>query len=280
MTERPAGRDLRDLLSNPRADRIKQVSALAGRSASSRAAREKLGMFLVEGPQAVRELVRFQPASVRDLFVSEAAQDSNPEIVEEALAEGLFVHPVTDEVARAISTDSQGITATARMWNVSTLELPATARLVAILATVRDPGNAGAVIRAADAAGADLVILAGESVDIFSPKVVRSSAGSLFHLPVVRGVTVAEATAAVRAAGLTVVAADGAGEIEISGTGHAKLAGPVAWLFGNEARGLSTEELALADLSARLPIFGEAESLNLATAAAVCLYTTAFAQRA
>lgn len=279
MTARPAGRGLRDLLSNPKADRIKQAAALAGRSAVSKAAREKTGLFLVEGPQAVRELVRCRPQSVRDVYVSDDARSLHPEIVDAALEEGLFVHPVTDEVSRAISADSQGIVATARTWDVSALSVPAGARLVAILATVRDPGNAGTVIRAADAAGADLVILAGESVDPFSPKVVRSTAGSLFHIPVVRGVSAADAVAACRDAGLAVIAADGEGTLEITGTGHEVLAKPVAWMFGNEARGLAPEEIALADECARLPIYGQAESLNLATAAAVCLYTTAFAQR-
>lgn len=274
MTARPAGRGLRDRLSNPRADRVKQVAALAGRSASPR---ERAGLFVVEGPQGVRELVRHRPDLVRDVYVTDDACRAWPEIDAEGLEAGLFVHPVADDVARAMSGDAQGVLAVARMWDVTRLEVPAGASLIAILADARDPGNAGTVIRAADAAGAALVVLAGQSVDVFNPKVVRSTAGSLFHVPVVRGVSVADAVASARVAGLRVLAADGGGEAELSPS-LAGLAGPTAWLLGNEAHGLSDEQIALADLSVRIPVHGAAESLNLATAAAVCLYASAFAQ--
>jgi TrmH family RNA methyltransferase len=295
VTDRPAGRDLRERLSNPRADRVKQVAALAGRSASGggsvsggeasrgKSARDRAGLFVVEGPQGVRELVAHRPADVRDVYVTDAAAASWPEIVAGALAAGLFVHPVTDDVAAAMSGDAQGVLAVARQWDVSslagTLAIPARARLIAILADVRDPGNAGTVIRAADAAGADLVVLAGQSVDVFNPKVVRATAGSLFHLPVVRGVPLTDAVAAARAAGLAVLAADGSGTLELT-PGLAELSAPTAWLFGNEAHGLSATDLELADATVGIPIYGAAESLNLAAAAAVCLYASAFAQRA
>jgi TrmH family RNA methyltransferase len=155
-----------------------------------------------------------------------------------------------------------------------------------VLATVRDPGNAGTVIRAADAAGADLVVLAGESVDVHNPKVVRSTAGSLFHLPVVTGMSLAAAVAELRAAGCHVLAADGTGPLDLddllddAGSGAVPdLAGPTAWVFGNEAWGLPEEDRALADAVVRVPLRGKAESLNLATAATVCLYASSRAQR-
>jgi TrmH family RNA methyltransferase len=155
-----------------------------------------------------------------------------------------------------------------------------------VLATVRDPGNAGTVIRAADAAGADLVVLAGESVDVHNPKVVRSTAGSLFHLPVVTGLTLEAAVAELRAAGCHVLAADGTGPLDLddllddAGSGASPdLAGPTAWVFGNEAWGLPEKDRALADAVVRVPIRGKAESLNLATAATVCLYASSRAQR-
>lgn len=288
MTARPAGRGLRETLSNPKADRIKQIAALAGRSASgggsassSKAARERSGQFLVEGPQAVRELVLHRAELVRDIYVTDAVLVAYPAIVDAALEAELFVHPVTDEVSAAISPDSQGIAAVARMWDVGgdaqVPAIPTGARLVAIFSTVRDPGNAGTAIRVADAAGADLVVLAGESVDVFNPKVVRATAGSLFHVPVVRGISVVDAVTAARTVGLQVLAADGGGELEL-GTDNSALAAPTAWLFGNEAHGLSAEEVMLADHSVRIPIFGKAESLNLAAAAAVALYASALAQ--
>ncbi|MCR6711208.1 MAG: RNA methyltransferase [Demequina sp.] len=275
MPERPAGDDLDSAqLANPRAERVKRVAALAGRSARSRA-----GLFLVEGPQGVREAVLFAAPRVRDLYVTPDAAARYRSIVTAASDAGLYVHFGTDEVLRAMSADCQGILAVVETAGVSLDEaLAGSPRLVAVLADVRDPGNAGTVIRAADAAGAAAVVLAGESVDVFNPKVVRATAGSLFHLPVVRGGSLAETVAALRAAGLTVLGTDGTGEIELR-PDHAVLAGSIAWVFGNEAHGLSSEDLESADHTVRIPISGKAESLNLATAAAVCLYASAWAHR-
>ena len=150
--------------------------------------------------------------------------------------------------------------------------------LVAICADVRDPGNAGTVIRTADAAGADAVVLAGSSVDAYNPKTVRASAGSLFHLPIAIEPDVEAAVTAARTAGLVVLAADGAGEVSLDEAADL-LAVPTAWLFGNEAWGLPPATAALADHRVRIPIHGRAESLNLSTAAALCLYGSASAHR-
>jgi len=151
-----------------------------------------------------------------------------------------------------------------------------------VLAAVRDPGNAGTVLRTADAAGADAVVLADDAVDPHNPKAVRASVGSVFHLPVVTGTSAAEVVTGLRAAGLTVLAADGgdpSAEDLDRFTDSGGLAGPTAWLFGNEAWGLPDELRALADAVVAVPLHGRAESLNLATAAAVCLYASARAQR-
>ncbi len=274
MTERPVGRHLSATLANPRAERVKQVAALAGRSARRRA-----GQVLVEGPQAVRELVAHRAAQVKDVYVLEDALGTRgtlASIADAALEAGLSVYPVTPDVATALSADSQGIVAVASSQAVWS-ELPATPRLVAILSQVRDPGNAGSAIRVADAAGADAVVLAGDSVDPTNPKVVRATAGSLFHLPVVRAASLADAVALAREAGLTILAADVSGDTELGSTQGPDLTGPTAWVFGNEAWGLSADELSLADHVVRIPIFGQAESLNLGTAAAVCLYASALA---
>jgi TrmH family RNA methyltransferase len=283
-------------LANPRADRVKQVRVLSGRSA-----RSKHGQFLVEGPQGVREVVRHAGGDVRDVYLTEAAAARYAEIVDAALDGGLRVHVGTSEVLAAMSPDAQGVLAVVRTrsWALSeALEDLLTARraqgrplLAAVLATVRDPGNAGTVIRAADAAGADVVVLAGESVDLYNPKVVRSTAGSLFHLPVVAGPSLTETVAALRGAGCTVLAADGVGEhdlddlLDVAGPasdrpgGTPDLAASTAWVFGNEAWGLHEADRALADAVVRVPIRGRAESLNLATAATVCLYASSRAQR-
>lgn len=151
------------------------------------------------------------------------------------------------------------------------------AMLVVVLTEAQDPGNAGAIIRAADAAGADAVVLLRGSVDATSPKVVRSSAGSLFHLPVITGVTLDDAVAALHEADLAVVAADSRGALDLFDA-DVVLEGPIAWLLGNEARGLPPEALSRADAVISIPVRGRAESLNVATAAAVCLYASARAQ--
>ncbi len=145
-----------------------------------------------------------------------------------------------------------------------------------LLANVRDPGNAGTVLRTADAAGADGVIFSAASVDPYNSKCVRASAGSLFHLPVVAGCALGGRVEALRAR-----RAAGAGRRRQRQPGSSMSAGgaaltrPTAWLFGNEAWGLPDDLLALADEAVAVPIYGQAESLNLAAAAAVCLYASA-----
>lgn len=277
MTGRPAGPDLAITLSNVGADRIKQVRALAGRSARLRAHR-----FVVEGPQGVREAVRFAAPAVLDVYLTSAANVRSPEIASEALAAGLRVHGCSPEVAEAMSGDAQGVLAVVGLEWAEGAAIATSPRLVAILADARDPGNAGTVIRAADAAGADAVIIAGESVEATNPKVLRSSAGSYFHLPVIEGVTLEQAVTSARAAGLRILATDGSGDA-VLGSGPASgpdLTEPTAWVFGNEARGLSRQDLALADSIVRIPMYGRAESLNLGAAATLCLFASAAAHRA
>ncbi len=285
-------------LSNPRADRVRDVAKLAGRPA-----RLRQGRFLAEGPQAVREALRLHQARleaggegvVLEVYASEACLDKFPEF--EDLSEGTDARLATDEVlaAMADTVNPQGIVAVCRFVD-ATLEsvLDAGPRLVAVLCQVRDPGNAGTVLRAADAAGADAVILTSSSVDIYNPKAVRSTAGSLFHLPVVLGADVAVLAEELRRRGIGILAADGYGTLNLDQLqdenaarrlGDAAkdsdyaLESPTAWFFGNEAQGLSAEELALADHRVAVPVYGAAESLNLGTAATVCLYASARSQQ-
>jgi TrmH family RNA methyltransferase len=150
--------------------------------------------------------------------------------------------------------------------------------LVTLAADVRDPGNAGTLVRTSDALGVDAVVLAGRSVDPYNPKTVRASVGSLFHVPVALEPDPAVAVERARGAGMVVLAADGDGELLLDDA-EGLLAGPTAWLFGNEAWGLPPELAALADHRVRIPITGRAESLNLSTAAAICLHASARARR-
>jgi len=248
---------------------------------TKRSARQETGLFLLEGPQAAREALSYRPDTLVEVFATPTAMERHPDLRDAIGAAGLEVAFTTEAVldAMADTVTPQGIVAVARQSPTSLRDVfAASPTLVAICEEVRDPGNLGTIIRAADAAGADAVVLTGRTVDLYNPKVVRATTGSLFHVPVAVGADLAATVERAHDAGLRIIAADVGGEDFLAR--RAVLAEPTAWLFGNEARGLEESAAALADLSLRLPIYGKAESLNLATAASVCLYETAFAQRA
>ncbi|WP_369047382.1 TrmH family RNA methyltransferase [Sinomonas sp. P10A9] len=294
-----------ETMTNPRADRVRDVAKLA-----TRTARNRRRQFLAEGPQAVREALRLDAArradgkepAVVELYASEACLSRYPEIAHLAEATGLLRLADDDVLAAMADTVSpQGIVAVCPMLDVPLdAVLAARPRLIAVMCRVQDPGNAGTILRAADSAGADAVVLTSGSVDIYNPKAVRSTAGSLFHVPVVLAAETAALVEAARAAGLGVLAADGAGPLDldilqdesaarraggvqasdaVAAGGGYRLEGPTAWLFGNEAQGLSEAEKALADHRVAVPLYGRAESLNVGTAATVCLYASARSQR-
>jgi len=261
---------------------IRSPRVKAARQLGKKAFRERGRSFLAEGPQAVREALR-QSGVLTELFVTGHGRSRHPELVDQAASQGIAVLEVSGDVMAELAqtVTPQGLLGVCRFLDVplDSLLTPAP-RLVAVLANVRDPGNAGTVLRTADAAGADGVVFAAASVDPYNSKCVRSSAGSLFHLPVVVGVPLAEAIARLRAAGLQVLAADGSARQFVDSADGPDLTRPTAWLFGNEAWGLPDELLALADVPVAVPIYGQAESLNLAAAAAVCLYASARQLRA
>lgn len=283
-----------DLIS-PRSARVAAARRLVRRNF-----RAKDRRFLAEGPQAVREAVAHGRArtgcgagdgtadgggpTLLELFATAEAAGRHPEIVGEARRSGARVHLAEEatlaDIAQTVTP--QGLIGVCRFLDRPLQELLAgRPRLVAVLAHVRDPGNAGTVLRCADAAGADAVVFTDASVDLYNPKAVRASAGSLFHLPVAVGVPAGDAAASLRAAGVRLLAADGSGGNDLDAELDAgTMSGPTGWIFGNEAWGLPEETRALADAVVRVPIHGRAESLNLATAAAVCLYSSARAQRA
>lgn len=258
--------------------------------------RKEIGEFLVEGRQAVREALK-APGVVKWLFIRWASAHDNVDLVELARENDVPVYAVSEQNLATMSdtVTPQGVIAVARNIDVSLSEVLGTKRkdpskekkkhrrkdvgLIVICAQIRDPGNAGTVIRCADAFGADAVILSTDSVEVYNPKTVRASVGSIFHLPIVTGVDLEQAIDACRAAGLQVFATDGEAGVDLSDL-DAELSRPTAWVMGNEAWGLPSEHLALADKTVAVPIYGHAESLNLATAAAICLYASASAQRA
>ena len=297
----PSERPLAPLLTNPRADRVREVAKLAGRSARLRQER-----FLAEGPQAVREALRLHEARYS---VGEAGVVDEVYLTAETLERypdfGSVVPPrmVTAEVLAAMSSTvtPQGAVAVCRFIDSPLAAvLERRPRLIAVLVEVRDPGNAGTILRAADSAGADAVVFTSGSVDVYNPKTVRSTVGSLFHLPVAVGVDSQTLLTELAGRSVTVLAADGYGDWNLDELQDASAArrlapssvsaedqdarkplleAPTAWLFGNEAQGLAQDVLDSAGYRVSVPIYGNAESLNVGTAATVCLYASARAQR-
>lgn len=251
------------------------------------------GEFLAEGRQAVWEALGLQapsmemgaaPGTVRRVLVSEVAVADHQDLLNAAVRAGL---PLATVPARTFAELTDTVTPQGILAVCGTIDVPLAdalrpdARLVVLCDQIRDPGNLGTVIRCADAFGADAVLVSADSVDVYNPKTVRASTGSIFHLPITTGVDVAETTRAARACGLAVFGADGAAHATVDDlAASGELAAPTLWVLGNEARGLPPEHVALLDRLVALPIYGRAESLNLSTAAAVLLYASATAQHA
>lgn len=267
------------LLSNPKSTRIRKVSALGGRSA-----RRKTGLVLVEGPQAVRELLLNKPDEVVDVYIEEDLVGG--ELYDLASSVTRWVHPVTPDVSRAISTDSQGIAAVALDRSIihdprTIPDLPT--GLTVALPETQDPGNMGTIIRSAAAFGAEAVFVGRGSVDPMNPKVIRASTGSVFQVPIYR-VDLPNAAVSYAGGEATVLGASGdrgAANLDdlvtqaLEGVWEENpLLGSHIWVFGNEARGLSEEAIAGCDLAVYIPIEDQVESLNAGAAAAICLHAS------
>jgi TrmH family RNA methyltransferase len=248
-----------------------------------RSARREAGRFLAEGPQVVSSAVA--RTRLLEVFATPESVDRHPHLLDRIRGTGAPVRLIEPAAAAALSetVTPQGLIAVVPIPRVELDELPEL-RLVAVLVEPRDPGNVGTIIRTADAAGADAVLLTGDSVDPFGGKAVRASAGSVFHLPVVDGVATDAALRVLAERGCRLVAADGYATRDLdSALDAGELDRPTAWLFGNEAHGLNADLLDRVITSGgtplRIPVYGSAESLNLGAAAAVCLYASARAQR-
>jgi TrmH family RNA methyltransferase len=257
--------------------RVKEARRLSRRSV-----RTGRRLFLVEGWKAIEGALGVEGCLV-EVFATREALDR----YEALLADARSVAPVREVEERTLASLSdavspQGVVGVCRFVDhdlAAVLASPGTPGLVAVAADVRDPGNAGTLLRTADAAGATGVVLAGDAVDGYNPKTVRATVGSLFRVPWARHPDPEQVVSACRAAGYRVLAADGAGETDLFDADDL-LSGPTAWLFGNEAWGLPDRVADRADHRVRIPVVGGAESLNLSTAAAVCLYASARVRRA
>ena len=235
--------------------------------------RRRAARFLAEGPNLVEAALRRD--LVIEVFVTESAS-----IRFGSLLDSVPTHVVTERAAKALSdtVTPVGLVAVCEMPETSLEDvLAGSPKLIAVAAEISEPGNAGTLIRVADAMGADAVVLAGHSVDPYNGKCLRASAGSIFSIPVVPETDAAAAVSALSGAGLRVLATTVDGDTSLD---DADLAAPTAWLFGPESHGLSDELAATADVRVQIPMVGGAESLNVASAAAICLYQSARAHRA
>lgn len=236
-------------------------------------ARRRSQCFLVEGANLVEAASR--RGLIREIFVTEAAEERYAAL----LAEQASVHLVTERAAKALSdtVTPAGLVAVCELPSLVLEDvLVSKPRLVAVGVAISEPGNAGTLIRIADAMGAGAVVFVSHSVDPYNGKCLRASAGSIFTVPVVVAPDVDAAIGALTAAGLRVLATTVDGELSLD---DADLAAPTAWLFGAEAHGLSAQLAVQADSRVTIPMAGGAQSLNVAAAAAICLYQSARAQR-
>lgn len=258
-----------------RSDRVTAVRALHARQG-----RRKSGRFVVEGPQAVRSALA-AGVVIRDLFMDDDAGAAFPDIVSTARERGLDVCRATPEVLAAMgeTAQPQGVLAVCDQLPAGDLDaVMAAPGPVVVLDAVTDPGNVGTVIRTADAVGAAGVVLTSGSADVHNGKVVRSTAGSLFHLPVLSGFEIEAVTDAATRHGRSVAVATGDATVDLFGAVDDGLVGArTCWVVGSEAHGVSEAARAAATLAVRIPMAGRAESLNAAVAAAVVLYVTAHA---
>ena len=245
------------------------------------ATRRKTGRFLAEGENAVTAALA--RGEVLDLYVTESAWGRFPFLQD---VTGAHVHLITERAADHLSetVTHTGLFALCANQMVDDGTLIASAAkngpLIAVPVETNEPGNAGTIIRVADAFGAGGVLFAGNTVDPQGGKAVRASAGSLFNLPVARNTSVVEVVEKLHEAEFQILATAADGDVtlhEAADPANGMLAQPTAWLFGNEAHGLG-DWLDLADIRVSIPMRGHAESLNLATAASVCLYESSKAQ--
>lgn len=236
--------------------------------------RKRAGRFLAEGPNLVEAAL--VGGLALEVFATADAELKHAELLTHA---GVPVHRVSERAAKALSetVTPSGLVAVCTLPEADLADLAAP-RLVLVVVGLGEPGNAGTMIRTAHAMGADAVVLTGNSVDPYNGKCLRSSAGSIFALPVITEPDPGVVLDALRAAGVQILATTLDGELDLDAAGDL-LAEPTAWVFGPEAHGLSAELASGADHRVRIPMPGSAESLNVAAAAAICLYLSARSQR-
>jgi len=248
----------------------------AARKLTRRRWRDREGAFLVEGPRAIIDALEV-PGTVRELFVADDDPAAGPVRVT-AEAAGVPVLTVTRPVLATLAstTTPQGAVAVANIADASLSDVRRRSELVVVLANVRDPGNAGTLVRSAAAAGAGGLVFCNGSVDPWNPKVVRAAAGSLWRIPIARGASLEEAVRSLRAMGLKLV---GTAASAARWVYDVDLSGPIAFVMGNEAWGLGEYGADFLDETVAIPLQAGVESLNVAVAGSVTLFEAARQRR-
>ncbi len=231
--------------------------------------RQQQGLFLAEGLRTVEEAVAYKAAQT--IFYTAIEDERTRAVLEQAAAQNVKLVCVTEQVMKKIADTEtpQGVIAVCKMQQVSLEGLLGSGKMLLVLDRVGDPGNVGTMLRTADAAGIGGLVLLKGCVDIYAPKTVRSSMGSLFHVPVLSGMDEGEFIMCAQRAGyeLLVTCLDGADNLY-----KADLSGRLAFVMGNEANGVSDTLLQAADKRVYIPMAGKAESLNVAMAAGIVMF--------
>jgi TrmH family RNA methyltransferase len=256
---------------------VEAVKALLG-SRGVKARRES-HTYVVESLQNIRELIDNAPLQIKTLYATADGLEKLGAV--SSVDVQIDIQEVSPEVMKAM-TDTvtpQGLLAIAKIPNNSLDEFFAMKKdgmKLAYFWEIQDPGNAGTVIRAADAFGFDGVLFSDKSVDVYSPKVVRSSAGSHWHIPIFEDVTIEALLDSARNNSFELYATDADANLDLLAAAQESSSSSAIWIFGNEARGIPNQ---LQAKRVAIPINGKAESLNLATAASVVMYAASAARK-
>ncbi len=238
-------------------------------------ARRDAHLYVVEGPRMCAEIPLGQAEAV---YISESFA-KRPEA--KAFAESGNAATVSDDVFRVMADtqNPQGILALVRQASYTIDDLfpgGSDAALILILEHVQDPGNLGTIVRSAEGAGVSGIVMDDKTADIYSPKVIRSTMGSIFRVPFIRTAGLSDDVKYLRSRGVNIFAADVRGAADYDKADYTKSS---AFMIGNEAAGLSDEMLALCDERVRIPILGKVESLNAAVAASILAFEAAAQRR-
>ena len=232
-------------------------------------------LFLVEGPQAVREAV--SAGFAQQIFVDHTRADA----LDEFMDTGVRTAAVTSKAIDALTETEQpqGVVAVCAMPRRTIDDVLAlNPTLLAVCVAIGDPGNLGTIIRTADAAGADAVLVTQGSADVYNGKTIRASVGSIFHLPIVQGLVAEDVALTLQAAHIVSFGLAGQGAVSLFALSDGDLQQPTAWWLGSEAHGLDPALVRALDCAVSIPMQGDAESLNVAIAGAIALFASARAR--